>query len=744
MNARDPNRLMHRLLDGETLEAEAFSALENELLENPHARREWQKLASLHSALHVHHEAQQTVAGAQKIVPVDRILARQRKRIVRISLVAAAALVMLSALGMWFVYAPSTETAVAGVRVIEGSEFVLTHADSDSQVMELTRGSRVELHHGAAELTLPHDVRAIVQAPASATLLDERTLQLDHGRAYFEVPSADGQGFTVATPHQRIVDLGTAFGIDAPPGSQVIELHVINGHVRVDPPDGSKPGDKYHAPRAVALQGTTVVRELEADGRRFLRSLPEKVEPLFFDDFASGLLPATTYAVRIDPRVILDAQGHAFPGIEESQSWKFRTGLPAAIELRNSSFEADGRRIGRGDSIAHWESITAREWGWGVDEERDHLRPSHGDYFGRLFDGNAIAQSLDVPITAGTTYVLTLDMASRDGGTPVVGFFGSDRSHRLPLAESFFDATHDNWTHRRTLRFTATEADATGQTLGIVLRATNGTAAFDHLRLQAFGPNRHAADSAAIQSVGSPPDRRESSTTPVLLARHPADGAIDSDPNQALTMSFDRPIQFGSGRIIIEDRRRDSEHTIVAATPRLSISESVLQIQPSSTRTPGLTHLGLLPGWELDTPAGIHHPEEDAFDSITEKRRHQHMARVLTGAPHAGIRRQLGAIEPDHHYTASLTLWNPEPTRFPGCRIRFLCGDTVIAEHVCQTPPGPANRIESIGLSWDSSDLPAGMAHGDPLVLEIAAAQTTTAGTLFLDAVRVTAVSAAK
>lgn len=742
MNPAEFPLLMHRLLDGENLSGEEFAAIESELLINAELRREWKKLASLHSALEVNYASQTTLSEA-KVVPIERILARQHARTARIALMAAAAVVFISAFTLWMILAPQSSTAVATMQVAPNSVYSLVHADPRSKVKsgDLEKGSLLALHHGVAKLDLPHDVRAVFRAPAQVILLDARTLRLDHGSAYFEVTSEAGQGFTVVTPHQRIVDLGTAFGIDTREDRSEVALHVIEGEVRVDSLDGV-PGEILTAPRAVTLNGAAITRELDVTGSGFMRSLPEKVEPLLVEDFESGLRPGTDYAVLIDPALILDAAGNAFAGFGDNTRWTFRTGLPSAVEVKNPGFEENERRVNYGEPIAHWESVTLNEWGWGVDTQRENLGPSRGAYFGRLFGGNAIAQSLDTPITAGTTYVLTLDVAVMSDSSAVVRFFGSGQGHQAPLGETTASSSQHRWVHDRSMHYTATEADATGQTLGIELRCVNGTAMFDHIRLQAFGPDEKPGIAPQPEFAEAVPVGAEASTAPVLLARHPAEGAQDFDPNTPLTLTFDRPIRLSTGRVILRNIDEWSESVIISSSRRLVANGPVLEIYPPSNLGDGATSLGVLPGWELAAPAGLHNPADSVFNHPKGKRRVNHMATVAAGAAGNGIRREIGVIKPDRHYTASLAIGHRKTGDFPGYHIRFLSGDVVLAERAAHTPPGTPGSVETVGLSWNAADLPAGVAPGDPLVLEIAPARASAHGVLDIENVRVTAVSA--
>jgi hypothetical protein len=230
------------LLDRE-ISADEFAELETELLENPEALETYRAYANLHCALQKHCDIQQLIKN-QPVVPIDRVLALQRKFVVKVSLLGAAAIMLLSAVTMFYLQGPDRQLPLAKFQIAPGSDFTLTHeGEGEAPVGNtMVEGSRIVLRHGVAELNLPHDIRAVIEAPAEMVLRDDRTLAVNYGRGLFQVNSMDGRGFTVATPRQRIVDLGTAFGIDFPKGSTEIELHVLEGRVRVDSKEGA-PGE---------------------------------------------------------------------------------------------------------------------------------------------------------------------------------------------------------------------------------------------------------------------------------------------------------------------------------------------------------------------------------------------------------------------------------------------------------------------------------------------------------------------
>ena len=312
------------LLDG-TLDEEEATRLDEELRNSKEARVLFHQLATLHSALE---DEGASKSGLQNVsvVPVELLLARERRRLIRTSLMAAAAVLLISAVVLWMREVPDTTPPLADFRAAPNSIFRLSHTgDVDKPVgHSMTTGSRIILEHGVVELELPHSVSAIIEAPADMTLVDERTLQLNHGRGFFRVPTEQGRGFTVLTSHQRIVDLGTAFGIDAPSHHDKVELHVFEGRVRVDGLDGTE-GHTINAKRSVLLAGTRVERDIAEQAMAFRKKLPAKVETILLEDFESGLIEGRDYSVRVDPTVIRDLSGNRFRGIKDDTTWNFRT-----------------------------------------------------------------------------------------------------------------------------------------------------------------------------------------------------------------------------------------------------------------------------------------------------------------------------------------------------------------------------------------------------------------------------------
>lgn len=120
------------------------------------------------------------------------------------------------------------------------------------------------------------------------------------------------------------------------------------------------------------------------------------------------------------------------------------------------------------------------------------------------------------------------------------------------------------------------------------------------------------------------------------------------------------------------------------------------------------------------------------------------MATFDSTPPNTHIRRQLGTITPDIHYTVSLAIGvrsdsATTPASFDGYTIRLTSGETILASLSNDTPPGPANSVSTVSFSWDSSDT----LSNAPLTLEISSnnASGPTPGYLDIDAVRVSVLS---
>jgi ferric-dicitrate binding protein FerR (iron transport regulator) len=279
MSTPPPDKLHDRLLallDG-TLDSAGIQQLDAELKASREARDLFRQLATLHSALEEQGEAKFRMA--RTLIPMERLLADQRRGIVRKSLVAAAAVLLLSALALWVKMVPRATATLGEFRVGSGAVFSVEHSEDRETATgnELGEGSRLRLGQGTIEVKFVSGVRCVLEGPADLKLLAGNRVRLPEGSAWFEVPPP-AVGFTVETQQLTAVDLGTRFGVLARP-DQGDQVHVIEGVVAVNAtgadddrqPLALKAGD---AREALADGG---FREIDIHPGEFVTALPNPI-----------------------------------------------------------------------------------------------------------------------------------------------------------------------------------------------------------------------------------------------------------------------------------------------------------------------------------------------------------------------------------------------------------------------------------------------------------------------------------
>lgn len=92
-------------------------------------------------------------------------------------------------------------------------------------------GDQLDLRQGRAVLRFASGAKFAIEAPASLTLTGPNWAELDAGRGTLRVPGKI-KGFTLVTPTEKVVDLGTAFGIEVA-DSGATSVAVFEGEVEL-------------------------------------------------------------------------------------------------------------------------------------------------------------------------------------------------------------------------------------------------------------------------------------------------------------------------------------------------------------------------------------------------------------------------------------------------------------------------------------------------------------------------------
>ncbi|MEM9280223.1 MAG: FecR domain-containing protein [Verrucomicrobiota bacterium] len=92
-------------------------------------------------------------------------------------------------------------------------------------------GERFELQRGRAVLRFASGAKFSVESPAAFTVTGPNGATLDSGRATLRVPGKI-KGFTLVTPTETVVDLGTAFGVEVASNGET-SVAVFEGEVEL-------------------------------------------------------------------------------------------------------------------------------------------------------------------------------------------------------------------------------------------------------------------------------------------------------------------------------------------------------------------------------------------------------------------------------------------------------------------------------------------------------------------------------
>ncbi|BCX47973.1 PEP-CTERM domain-containing protein [Haloferula helveola] len=263
MNRQEIEQRILSLLDGE-LSREEAAELEAVLRSDREALRTYVKLVDLHNTLETRFSIADS-AGRAGQLRADRVMARQRRRNAKRSLLAAAAVLLGLVATMAIILAPSSPPQVAVFDTYPDSRYRLTYEGEGEppEARKLAVGSRLVLSEGAFEGVFSSGVRLVAEAPCELKVMAANRVAVEQGSAWFRVP-AQAKGFTAETPELVVVDLGTEFGVVSAAGAPD-EVHVMAGSVEVAARSGEG---------AKEILKAGMARRVEADGQ--LTEIPHR------------------------------------------------------------------------------------------------------------------------------------------------------------------------------------------------------------------------------------------------------------------------------------------------------------------------------------------------------------------------------------------------------------------------------------------------------------------------------------
>ncbi|MGI9497499.1 MAG: FecR domain-containing protein [Mariniblastus sp.] len=97
---------------------------------------------------------------------------------------------------------------------------------------QLRSGQLLKLADGRVKINFQSGARLAIQAPAELKLLGPNSAELQYGVATVRVPG-EIKGFVLITPHQRVTDLGTSFGVDVDTTGKTA-ISVFEGEIELE------------------------------------------------------------------------------------------------------------------------------------------------------------------------------------------------------------------------------------------------------------------------------------------------------------------------------------------------------------------------------------------------------------------------------------------------------------------------------------------------------------------------------
>ncbi|MFZ9024886.1 MAG: FecR domain-containing protein, partial [Anaerohalosphaeraceae bacterium] len=133
----------------------------------------------------------------------------------------------------------------------------------------------IQLQQGTVEFVTDHLVRVVLEAPAEFYFASDSQVSMDHGRLFASVPK-QGTGFTVETPHSKVIDLGTEFTVLAHREGDT-EVHMYQGQAELyaGHKDGPQTSQILKAGSARVVDAKThEIQEIALDDQTMVRKIP--------------------------------------------------------------------------------------------------------------------------------------------------------------------------------------------------------------------------------------------------------------------------------------------------------------------------------------------------------------------------------------------------------------------------------------------------------------------------------------
>lgn len=281
MNPRIEN-LLNRWIDGE-LSAPESEAVQHMLAEDAEVRRACYDLLMVDRLLDEH------VEGRRDDLAVVSSIACEsdhdhRRRFTRFVPLVAAALVVFSLLGLFFLREQSPRPVVQPGPIISGSKDSRITIAQRQDASQWSPSELLRLERGTADIKLNPYVSANLEGPAAVELVDDTgSVRLLEGIACFEV-GAGPSSFHVHVPGGVLRDIDSRYVAEVLPDG-VTNLRVESGFLEVQPREAG-PAVFLKSGEALRLDPDGKNYSIRLPNHHFRSGLPQQLT-LFRDDFAA-------------------------------------------------------------------------------------------------------------------------------------------------------------------------------------------------------------------------------------------------------------------------------------------------------------------------------------------------------------------------------------------------------------------------------------------------------------------------
>lgn len=278
--------LIHELVDG-TIGKEDFARLQEILLRDPAARKDYYALLCTDQMLVDTYEMPEHLAAHAKVVTVPTV---KRRKIGKVLLALAAVVVA----GLFAAFVIHSNTPRVTMTATADSHFLIDGKEATSKFWK--KGEVLEVHDGVLVVRLNPSAEASIDGAASLRLINnDGDMELRRGRTFFRA-AANGPDFEVKVAGATVRHVGTDFGIRALDDGSC-DVHVMGGSVEI-----TRPGEDklvLSTGESASWRDGGPTRRAAAERTAF-RQVPPVEKVIFEDDFSE---PAKTVLAGKQPDI---------------------------------------------------------------------------------------------------------------------------------------------------------------------------------------------------------------------------------------------------------------------------------------------------------------------------------------------------------------------------------------------------------------------------------------------------------